>query len=252
MLKNFNIIFLIICVFVCGGNSHSQEQVQYKDVILDGKPAKLNLVTGEVLLVNSTGYKQVDTTNLDTLNLKIDEKVLIEPKNLETAAVYHQVKEGETLLDISKLYGQPLIVLRKVNDLETTLIDEGQQLLVKNFENAVLDHKEEPIVQKANSEYHIVRSGETLYGLSKQYDVSINELKQNNQLSSNLITVGQKLKVSNFKTKDIGHNNSIWVVSKGDTLYSIAKNNNTTVKAIKQLNGLTSNLILVGQTLRLK
>nr|WP_262501162.1 LysM peptidoglycan-binding domain-containing protein [Psychroserpens sp. Hel_I_66] len=42
------------------------------------------------------------------------------------------------------------------------------------------------------------------------------------------------------------------MVSKGDTLYNIAKRNSTTVEAIKTLNGLVSNLIKVGQTLQLK
>ena len=94
---------------------------------------------------------------------------------------------------------------------------------------------------------YTVQSGDTLYGISKQFGVSVDELKRINNLTSNMlsntITKGEILKIpSTVTTID-------YVVKKGDSLYSIAKRYNTTVKDITRLNNLTSNNLTVGQLL---
>ena len=90
---------------------------------------------------------------------------------------------------------------------------------------------------------YTVQSGDTLYGISKQFGVSVDEIKRLNNLTSNTITKGQILKIpSTITTVD-------YVVKKGDSLYSIAKRYNTTVKDITRLNNLTSNILAIGQKL---
>lgn len=90
---------------------------------------------------------------------------------------------------------------------------------------------------------YTVQRGDTLYGISKQFGVSVDEIKKANNLSNNTISVGQTLNIPTFTTT--------YIVKKGDSLYQIAKNNNTTVDEIKRLNNLTSNILLIGQILRL-
>ena len=100
-----------------------------------------------------------------------------------------------------------------------------------------------------SSDYHMVQKGETLYALSKRYNTSLTQLKIANNLETTLIKAGETLRVRNFEYSDT-LSETVWVVSKGDTLYSIAKQNNTTVEDLKNLNDLSSNLIKVGQKLQ--
>ncbi|MGN0973694.1 MAG: LysM peptidoglycan-binding domain-containing protein [Bacilli bacterium] len=88
---------------------------------------------------------------------------------------------------------------------------------------------------------YVVQNGDTLYGISKQFGVSVDDIKNANNLTSNIISVGQTLKIPTT--------NTTYVVKKGDSLYSIAKNNNTTVADLKKLNNLTSDLLSIGQVL---
>lgn len=90
---------------------------------------------------------------------------------------------------------------------------------------------------------YIVQRGDTLYGISKQFGVSVDEIKKANNLDSNTISVGQTLKIPTFTTT--------YIVKKGDSLYSIARNHNTTVDEIKRLNNLTNNTLMIGQVLRI-
>jgi len=144
------------------------------------------------------------------------------------------------------------------------LVNEGQRLKIRNFdttveENPITDSKE--IEEKESSqisknaveiEFHTVKEGETLYSLSNWYGTTVNELKIQNGLNSNLIRVNQILRVSNFDTSMMMDDLKYWTVSKGDTLYNISKRNGISVEELKRLNGLTTNLIKIGQKLKLK
>ena len=239
MQRNYKLIVSIIALAVVSLGAFAQEEVKYKDVILDGKPAKLNVVTGEITLVKPEIKTKVNTSDIS--------------EESTDESDFHIVKENETLLDISKKYKLTLTELKQANNLETTLIDKGQRLRVKNLGklNVLLD---KPSIDSDNitSNFHVVKKGETLYSLSKRYNLTVTELKNKNGLNTNLIKVGQKLRVRDFGLNNEIDNISVWTVKKGDTLFSIAKKSGATVDAIKQLNGLSSNTIMIGQILQLK
>ena len=99
------------------------------------------------------------------------------------------------------------------------------------------------------SSIYVVQRGDSLYSIAKKFDITVDALKSANNLQNNLISIGQKLVVPGF-TESMGSNIN-YVVQKGDSLYSIASKYNTTVNDIKALNNLSSNILNVGQIIRI-
>ncbi|WP_439151188.1 LysM peptidoglycan-binding domain-containing protein [Winogradskyella sp.] len=244
MQRNFKLVLSIVVVLLSGLLAFAQDD-EFKDVILDGKPAKLNVATGEITLVNEDKNK--------TLKIQVDRS---KPKDsLEISTDYYVVKDGESLFDIAKRFKVSMADLKNANNLETTLIDEGQKLKVRHLDVPVNKEANKVIKKKYssnNSDYHIVSEGETLYSIAKRYNGDLTDLKHQNHIKSNLIKVGDKLRIRNFKSAANTYGDSYWLVSKGDTLYSIAKKSGITVDTIKHLNALSNNIIYIGQKLKLK
>lgn len=90
---------------------------------------------------------------------------------------------------------------------------------------------------------YVVRPGDTLTAIARQHNTTITEIRRLNNISGNLIVVGQTLRLPD-QFRD-------YTVVGGDTLTDIANRFSTTVAAIKNANNLVTNLIVVGQTLRI-
>jgi len=96
-----------------------------------------------------------------------------------------------------------------------------------------------------------VKSGDTLYKIANKYNVSVDELKKLNNLSSNTLSIGQTLKIRDINNEIITEDTNYYVVKKGDTLYNIANKYNVTIDEIKKLNNLSSNNLSVGQNIKI-
>ncbi|MFE8699993.1 LysM peptidoglycan-binding domain-containing protein [Cytobacillus sp. FJAT-54145] len=97
-------------------------------------------------------------------------------------------------------------------------------------------------VSAANNPRNIyeVKPGDYLWKIASTYQTTIQDLKLMNGLQSDLILVGQKLKVP-----------IMYEVAPGDTLWKLSQSFSSTVSLIKTANGLTSNMIYVGQKLKI-
>lgn len=98
---------------------------------------------------------------------------------------------------------------------------------------------------------HIVEQGDTLYAISNKYGVSISHIKAINNLSTNLISINQRLKIGYANSAKVKVSN-VWIVKKGDTLYSISKKTGVPISKIQSLNNINDNIIIVGKTLFLR
>ena len=99
--------------------------------------------------------------------------------------------------------------------------------------------------QPSISDLYVVKKGDSLWSIAKKYGLSVDELKNLNNLNNNMLSVGQILKISG----EPSNNNDIYIVKKGDSLYSIASRFGLSVSDLRNYNNLTSNNLSVGQQL---
>ena len=140
-------------------------------------------------------------------------------------------------------------IIKDTNPNETIIIEYGD---ADNYKQVVEIIVKSIIEYLALSDTYKVKSGDTLYSIAKKYNISVNELKELNNLKNNNITIGQVLKIkSNIPSEEVTEKN-YYIVKSGDTLYSIAKKYNTTVDKIKKLNNLKSDNLSIGMELKIK
>jgi len=205
------------------------------------------------------------------------------PKYITESDEYHVVKKGDTLYSIAKKYETTVDALKRINNLPSDKILIGQKIYLRNKE-----HPHQYYVTKRDipsNGYHEIQKGETLYRLSKIYDIPIERLMELNQLTSYTIKAGEKLllkckpgqttvvttQVQEYEPEKIEQTKQnkpktetkkeitkqikkpkYHVVKKGETLYRIASTYGLSIYELKNYNGLSSNNIFVGQKLYLK
>lgn len=175
----------------------------------------------------------IDYNNLSTSSLQINQQLLIpKKKELGTTTSTYTVKSGDTLYSIARDYNTTVNELMSLNNLTTSVLSLGQVLKLPSNAGNTDNYVE-----------YVVKSGDSLYLIANRYNTTVNELKSLNNLSSNLLNIGQVLKIPRSETS------TTYTVKSGDNLYSIASRYNTTVDEIKRKNNLSSNLLNVGQIL---
>ena len=151
------------------------------------------------------------------------------------AGEYYTVTKGDSLWSIARKFNTTVDKLKELNNLSSNLLSVGQTLKIGD--------NDEPLEE----DYYIVKKGDTLYGIAMAYGLTVARLKELNNLTSNNLSIGQRLKV--MDTPTMQNDDNYYTVVSGDTLYAIANKFNTTVDKIKQANNLTSNNLSIGQKL---
>lgn len=97
---------------------------------------------------------------------------------------------------------------------------------------------------------YIVKQGDTLYSIARAFDMTVDEIKDKNNLISNMLQIGQELLIQQpLDSTKPDESEYSYIVKSGDTLYSIARRYNLTVDEIKAKNNLTGNTLQIGQEL---
>ena len=99
------------------------------------------------------------------------------------------------------------------------------------------------------NEYYTVKKGDTLYSIAVKNGLTVQELKDLNNLNSNNLTIGQSLLIK--KNPKENTNVTAYTVKAGDTLYSIARRYDTTVNKLTTLNNLSSSNLSIGQIIKI-
>ena len=143
------------------------------------------------------------------------------------------VQKGDTLYKIAQNYDTTVGDIIRLNNLTNTSLSIGQILEIPTT-NSI--------------QTYIVQRGDTLYKIAQNYNTTVDELKRLNNLTSDILSIGQELNLP----VEASTEKTTYTVQRGDTLYRIAQNYNTTVDELKRLNNLTSNTLSIGQILKIK
>lgn len=184
---------------------------------------------------NTTVEKLKSANNLKTNTLSVGQKLVIPSISVspEVSDTYI-VQKGDSLWSIANKFNMTVSELKNLNNLTNNLLSIGQVLKIKDSSNN-------------GKTTYTVQKGDSLWVIANKYGITTEELKSYNNLTSNLLSIGQVLKIPKGKTST----ENIYTVKKGDSLWTIANRYNTTVEKIKVLNNLTSNLLSIGQQLKI-
>lgn len=179
------------------------------------------------LKYNMTANELKELNNLTSNILSVGQKLRVN-KEIPSSANTYKVVAGDNLYSIANKYNTTVDEIKKLNNLTSNNLSIGQVLIIENG--------------ATNNNTHKVVNGDTLYSIARKYNISVDELKKLNNLTSNNLSIGQILKVPNS-------NNIEYIVKKGDNLYSVANKYGVSVKDIMNLNNLSNTILSINQKL---
>ena len=239
---------------------------------------KENLNTNNIIVRNST-FTDTDNNSVDAESEDFAENNKIEvldeesnkiiPKNY--APIQYRVKKNDSLLGIAEIFNCRVSDIRNWNDIPytrsvrvgeilTIYVPESQQKYYANLnDDPTIDNIEVERTNLTNFSfvYHKVKRGESLKQIASIYSVTIEQIRDWNNLSNNKIFSGQRLKIYTDNRNSIKENNPIasntfkYKVRRADSLGEIAEKFGVSIKDIKKWNNLSSNTITVGQNLKI-
>lgn len=189
-----------------------------------------------IAAANNTTVDELKRINNLTSNILSTGQLLKIPSELLPETTY-TVKKGDSLYSIATKYNTTVDELKRINNLTSNTLSIGQVLKLPS-------DKVSDVEKEENTISYTVQKGDSLYSIARKYSTTIDKIKDLNNLTTNLLSIGQVLLIptdTNLETT--------YTVQKGDSLYSIAKKYDTTVDRLKQLNNLSSNLLSIGQIL---
>ncbi len=198
------------------------------------------------------------------------------------ADITYTIKKGDSLYKIAKRFKISAQEIQKANNLHSDKLKPGTKIAIpskdieqsrktvkeetpdknKGRENSVKNSvstqdakthtvkgdgliKIQPEQKKDNNNYHTVKKGDTLSSISRKYSISINELKEFNNLKSTKLKLGQQLILKRTEPRT-------YTVRKGDNISKIARKFGIDVDKLKELNNLESDVLKPGQRLLLE
>ena len=178
--------------------------------------------------------------------------------------IIHRVDEKETLFAISRRYGSSVESILQSNPGATTSLEIGQIIKVPY-------DKKVSVRPVEGSKIHTVAAKETMYSISKTYNVSIEDLRKWNNLTDNTLSIGQQLIVGKTPAVEVRQDparttppnrdtpvvvaipeSGVHTVGTKETLFSIARQYGLSVAQLRSWNSLEGDELQVGQVIRLK
>ncbi|QQS27965.1 MAG: LysM peptidoglycan-binding domain-containing protein [Sphingobacteriales bacterium] len=168
----------------------------------------------------------------------------------------HTVLPNESLFSIALQYQISMVDLMEINQLSNGVVVAGQELLIPDSVIGKIRMR-----SFSNRQTYVVASGDTLWAIATKFNVGVDALKKENNLTSNALQIGQVLQIpdtsstnnntttNNPMTNNVGTQTIVHTVAAGESLWSIAKKYGDTVDEVKSRNKLTTNNLFIGQKL---
>ena len=186
---------------------------------------------------NTTVRELQELNNLSSPNLSIGQVLKIPQREIIDEVNTYIIKEGDSLYSVANRYNVNVQDLIDYNNLPSISVPVGTVIKIPG------------IGDTNNDLIYTVKPNDTLYRIANTYNVSVNDLINANNLSSNILTIGQQLIIPKTPVNETDY--VVYEIQRGDTLYSIARKYNTKVDAIKSYNNLNSDILTIGSTIQI-
>lgn len=162
-----------------------------KKVLEPVKEKKKPVVKKKKTVPDSSGLKE--DRKQEKISKRKEKSDTPKEAKVKSGKGYHTVAKGETLYSIARKHNVSVEEIAKLNDLQNSGLSIGQRLKVKSKARENTDEKSNP--KEIVVTFHVVAPGDTLYGISKKYNISVDRILKINQKSNFDLSIGEKLRV---------------------------------------------------------
>ncbi len=232
---------------------------------------------------------ELTTSNsLSGNDLQLGQTLTIPLAGVKNSTIYI-VQAGDSLFRIAQRYNTNIEAIKGLNELSSNALKIGQRLRVPDVDGRG-DASDGQITPPSNIDtptntntntnsnstntnnsttgsgiddtiftppssntkliYYTVKSGDSLFKIAQKHHSTIAAIRQLNNLPTDLLAVGQRLKIEVSESPSTSTIYTSYVVKSGDSLYKIAQLHSVSVEVLKSINGLTGNNLFIGQKLR--
>ena len=192
-------------------------------------------------------------------------KKILKKNRMESA---DRVEAGRVLwlrkkrpMDVPIAYKKPSKTIKSSHVTTKPLESKKQEVSIppkRELENSNLIQIDKVTITKVENEeapslvafkLHLVQKGESLWSIAQHYEISVDDIIKLNNISKEIpLKIGQELQLTVEQPKEAQVKNT-YTVKAGDTLYSIARQLNTSIDELKKLNNKNSNELTLGEEL---
>ena len=248
-----NKLMLFDSMVLAGYNPYDTQIPANIDIVYNKVPSTVvqqNQTVDKIASTNNKSTNKIIKYNDLSFHSSIEpgDVLYLKPKKRKASVSSHEVKEGESMWEISQKYAIRISSLYTKNLMQVGT--EPKVGVVLNLQRkstsmpdtiSTIENKSESV----NFIIHYVSLGETLYSISQKYNIPLEDIKSKNGLKSDQISLGMELKIE--KSAII-----VYKVQSGDTLYSISRKFSVTVEEIKIWNNISDNSITIGQNIEIR
>ncbi len=150
--------------------------------------------------------------------------------------INHYVRRGETLSEIAERYGTSVSAIARLTGLRSVnFIRPGQRLKIPVRGSSRSYASPPPLIKEGEKLIYVVRRGDSLSKIARDYNTTIQKIKEDNNLTNNNLDVGQKIVIQSGKPEGA----TTYTVKSGDTPFEIARAYGMNLNTFLQINGLS-------------